>query len=103
MDTLRGHLLIAGAGLWDPSFRRAVVLVASHDEDGAVGLVLNRVAPVTVEEAVPALAELVPDGEHLLLGGPVQPTSAVVGVYVLAVAPAIAWQLAPAESQRRHS
>ena len=78
MDTLRGHLLLAGAGLWDPSFRRAVVLVASHDEDGAVGLVLNRVAPVTVEEAVPALAELVPDGERLLLGGPVQPTSAVV-------------------------
>ena len=78
VDSLRGYLLIAGAGLWDPSFRRAIVLIASHDDEGAVGVVLNRVAPVTVEEAVPALAELVPDGERLLFGGPVQPTSAVV-------------------------
>ena len=27
MDTLRGHLLIAGASLWDPNFRRSVVLI----------------------------------------------------------------------------
>jgi putative transcriptional regulator len=78
MESLRGRLLIAGANLWDPTFRRAVVLVAHHDDEGAVGIVLNRVAPVTVAEAVPVLAELVPPGERLLLGGPVQPSAAVV-------------------------
>jgi putative transcriptional regulator len=78
MDSLRGHLLVAGPSLWDPTFRRTIVLVAHHDEEGAVGVVLNRVAPVTVAEAVPVLAELVPAGERLLLGGPVQPSAAVV-------------------------
>lgn len=78
MESLRGHLLIAGAGLWDPNFRRAVVLVGQHDEEGAVGVVLNRVTEVAVDEAVPPLAELVEPGEHLFVGGPVQPQAAVV-------------------------
>lgn len=75
---MRGHLLIAGAGLWDPNFRRSVVLVGHHDEDGAVGVVLNRVTEVAVNVAVPPLAELVEPGERLFIGGPVQPRSAVV-------------------------
>ena len=78
METLRGHLLIAGSSLWDPNFRRAVVLVGHHDEDGAVGVVLNRTAGVTVAEAVPPLASLVEDDAPLFLGGPVQPQAAVV-------------------------
>lgn len=78
MDSLRGHLLISGASLVDPNFRRTVVLVGHHDEEGAVGVVLNREADVLVEEAVPALASLVPQGERLFIGGPVQPRAAVV-------------------------
>jgi putative transcriptional regulator len=71
-------LLIAGPDLWDPNFRRAIVLVGHHDEDGAVGVVLNRALPVTVREAVPPLAELVDPEEPLFVGGPVQPDAAVV-------------------------
>ncbi len=78
MTNLKGHLLVAGAGLWDPNFRRAVVLVGHHDEEGAVGVVLNRATGVAVGDAVPALAELVPVGDQLFIGGPVQPQSAVV-------------------------
>ncbi|MBI3648156.1 MAG: YqgE/AlgH family protein [Actinobacteria bacterium] len=78
VESLRGKLLIAGPELWDPNFRRTIVLIGHHDDEGAVGVVLNRVAEVTVEEAVPPLAELVPDGERLFLGGPVQPEAAVV-------------------------
>lgn len=78
MTNVKGHLLIAGAGLWDPNFRRAVVLVGHHDDEGAVGVVLNRVTEVSVGVAVPALASLVPDGDPLFIGGPVQPQSAVV-------------------------
>ncbi|HLA93699.1 MAG TPA: YqgE/AlgH family protein [Actinomycetota bacterium] len=78
VDSLRGHLLIASASLVDPNFRRTVVLVGHHDEDGAVGVVLNRETEVEVAEAVPTLADLVPPGERLFIGGPVQPQSAVV-------------------------
>ncbi len=78
MDSFRGHLLIAGAGLWDPNFRRTVVLIGHHDEEGAVGVVLNRPLETTVEEAAPPLSSLVPPGEALFHGGPVQPEAAVV-------------------------
>jgi putative transcriptional regulator len=75
---LTGHLLLSNASLFDPNFRRTVVLVGHHDEDGAVGVVLNRPLGVRVEEAVPPLADLVTAGEELFEGGPVQPEAAVV-------------------------
>jgi putative transcriptional regulator len=78
MESLRGQLLIAGAGLLDPNFRRTVVLVGQHTEEGAVGVVLNRPAPQTVREVAPDLAELVGHDEPIFLGGPVQPQGAVV-------------------------
>jgi putative transcriptional regulator len=78
MESLKGQLLVAGAGLLDSNFRRTVVLVGEHTEDGALGVVLNRAAPVTVGEVVPALAELAGAGEPMYFGGPVQPGAVVV-------------------------
>jgi putative transcriptional regulator len=78
MASLGGSLLIAGPSLWDPNFRQTVVLIGHHDEDGAVGVVLNRVTEHAVAEAAPPLAELVPGGDRLYVGGPVQPEAAVV-------------------------
>ena len=78
MDSLGGSLLIAGPALWDPNFRRTVVLVGHHDEEGAVGVVLNRVTDLEVAAAAPPLATLVDPGERLFVGGPVQPQAAVV-------------------------
>jgi putative transcriptional regulator len=78
VDSLRGQLLIASASLLDPNFRRTVVLVAEHGEEGAMGLVLNRPSPTEVAEAVPALEVVVDPGASLYLGGPVQPESVVV-------------------------
>jgi putative transcriptional regulator len=54
------------------------VLVAEHNEDGAMGLVLNRPADVTVGESAPELEELVDGAEPIYVGGPVQPTSVIV-------------------------
>jgi putative transcriptional regulator len=78
MKSLRGQLLIAGPSLWDPNFRRTVVLIGHHDEEGAVGVVLNQAADLTVADAVPPLAQLVDPGERLFVGGPVEPQAALV-------------------------
>lgn len=77
MESLKGNLLVA-ANIYDPNFRHTVVLIADHDDEGALGVVLNQVSGVEVAEAVPPLAPLVPAGEHVYLGGPVQPQAAVV-------------------------
>lgn len=39
---LTDQLLIAMPGLNDPSFQRTVVYVCAHNEDGAMGIVINR-------------------------------------------------------------
>jgi putative transcriptional regulator len=75
---LRGQLLIASPALVDPNFRRAVVLVVAHDDDGAVGLVLNRRTEAEVAEAVPELADVVEPGALVSVGGPVQSEAVVV-------------------------
>jgi putative transcriptional regulator len=77
METLRGKLLVAAPTLEDPNFARTVVIVGEHNEDGALGVVLNRPSDTEVAEAVPDLADLVEDGEIVHVGGPVQ-TSAVL-------------------------
>jgi putative transcriptional regulator len=78
VQSLRGHLLVAGPSLVDPNFRRAVVLVGEHGEEGAMGVVLNRPSGATIGEAVPELATLVNDSEIVHVGGPVQPSAIVV-------------------------
>ena len=71
-DSLQGQLLIASPTLLDPNFRRAVVLVTAHTDEGAMGLVLNRRTEASVREAVPHLEQLVGDDEFVFLGGPVE-------------------------------
>jgi len=78
VQSLRGQLLISSGCLFDPNFRHTVVLVGEHTADGALGVVLNRALDSTVHESLPALAALVPAGEPLYQGGPVQPESPVL-------------------------
>jgi putative transcriptional regulator len=76
-ESLCGQLLLASPALLDPNFRRAVVLIGVHSEEGAMGVVLNRPSEVTVGEAVPQLEQTVKESEPVYVGGPVQPTSVV--------------------------
>ncbi len=71
-ESLRGQLLIAAPHLLD-YFRRTVVLVIEHGEDGAMGVVLNRPTDAQVAEVVPALADVVTEDDVVHSGGPVQP------------------------------
>jgi putative transcriptional regulator len=73
METLQGQLLISSPALIDPNFRRTVVLITHHDEEGAMGLVLTRPSEVRAEDAVPELASLPGAGDVVHVGGPVQP------------------------------
>jgi putative transcriptional regulator len=75
---LQGRLLISSGGLFDPNFRHTVVLIVEHDVDGALGLVLNRPARLTVSDAVPELAAILDPDDNLYIGGPVQPQAAVI-------------------------
>ena len=76
-DSLAGQLLLASPALYDPNFRRTVVLIGVHSEEGAMGVVLNRPSEVTVGEAVPQLEQAVAEQEPVYVGGPVQPSSIV--------------------------
>jgi putative transcriptional regulator len=77
VDSVRGKLLVASPGLTD-FFRRTVVLVLEHNEDGAIGLVLNRPSETPVDDAVPDLPVLVDPDDVVHLGGPVGPDSVIV-------------------------
>jgi putative transcriptional regulator len=77
-ESLRGALLVAGPQLLDPNFRRTVVLVADHGDDGAMGVILNRPSGMTVGGAAPDLEPLVGPDEPIFAGGPVQPSAGVV-------------------------
>jgi putative transcriptional regulator len=74
--SLRGQLLIAAPSLFD-YFRRSVILVLEHNEEGAMGVVLNRPSETTVGDAVSALADLADDDEFVRVGGPVSPEAVV--------------------------
>jgi putative transcriptional regulator len=78
MGSLHGQLLVASPAMSDPNFARTVIAIANHDEDGALGIVLNRPSDTEVVEAVPELEGVVDDDEVVFVGGPVQPGSIVV-------------------------
>lgn len=76
-DSLRGKLLVASPALADPNFARTVVFITEHNDEGAMGIVLNRPSETAVEAVVPPLADIA-GGEPVYVGGPVQPEAIVL-------------------------
>lgn len=54
-EELAPCLLVAMPQLLDPNFRRSVVLLAAHGDEGAMGFVVNRVLPATVDDVLQGL------------------------------------------------
>jgi putative transcriptional regulator len=82
-----GTLLVASPQLADPNFARAVVLVLRHDDDGTIGLVLNRPTNLVPATIFPELAAGI--GSYpgrLFRGGPIAPTRVLYLVRGLAAA-----------------
>ena len=71
MVSLQGKLLLAAPAMADPNFARSVILIVKHDEEGALGLVLNRPTGATVREAIVADSGVTCATDAALLrGGP---------------------------------
>jgi putative transcriptional regulator len=77
-ESLQGKLLVSSPALIDPNFRKTVVLIAHHDDDGAMGLVLSRPSEIAASDALPVLDGLPGAGDPIFVGGPVQPEAFMV-------------------------
>ncbi|MHB8873254.1 MAG: YqgE/AlgH family protein [Myxococcaceae bacterium] len=76
MKALAPGFLIAMPQLGDPNFHRSVVLMIEHAEGGAMGLVINRAAPITLKELARAQKLTVAAdrmSDAVFVGGPVDP------------------------------
>src|SRR6266550_1901510 len=51
MNSLQGKILLASSRLMESNFVHTVILMVQHDENGALGLILNRPLEITVREA----------------------------------------------------
>ena len=63
-----GKVLLAEPFLAEPYFKRSVVLVTEHNEDGSFGLIINKPIKMTFNQALPNAPEF---DTTLSLGGPV--------------------------------
>lgn len=80
LERLAPGFLVAAPSMVDPNFDHTVVLMCAHNEHGAMGLVINREAPITLGEIMRQL-EMETAGEHsaaALFGGPVSLESALL-------------------------
>ena len=72
MNSLAGQLLVASKLLRDPNFLQSVVLMVQHDEEGALGLVLNRPDDKTIAQVWERIGhEPCDNPQPIYRGGPV--------------------------------
>lgn len=69
LEPAKGRLLISEPFLEDPNFKRSVVLLCEHNEEGSFGFVLNRALDLKLNDFM----EEMPDTDAVVgFGGPVQ-------------------------------
>jgi putative transcriptional regulator len=80
----RGKLLVASPLLVEPVFRKTVILLLEDNDDGALGVILNRESEEAVENHLPGWGHVAAGSGRIHLGGPVEPA---VGVAIAPVRP----------------
>src|SRR5271154_2735555 len=73
-DLAAGKLLVASRDLPDPNFAKTVVLLVQYDEDGVVGLILNRRSKVPISRLLDDLPGAKNRRDPVYAGGPVGTT-----------------------------
>ena len=72
---LNDHFLIAMPDMDDPFFENSVIYVCEHNEEGALGIIINKPSPITMDMIFAATDRNIPlrmQHEHVMMGGPVQ-------------------------------
>lgn len=67
----RFQLLVSVPDMGDQNFDRTVIYMVEHDDDGALGLVLNRPSDTAIEEHLPGFDGPVTGPAVFFVGGPV--------------------------------
>lgn len=67
-DSLSNHLLIAMPGMEDPNFSASVTLICEHNDEGALGIVINKPLQLQLSDVFEQLAHA---DSPVLQGGPV--------------------------------
>lgn len=70
-DLAKGMFLIASRQLTDPNFSETVVLLLEYDQQGALGLIINRPTKVELARLLPEVEELKDRRDVIYVGGPV--------------------------------
>jgi putative transcriptional regulator len=67
-----GLFLVSSRKLTDPHFSHTVVYLVAHNEDGSLGLVINRPTDIRLADAVSNVKEDEADDHAIYYGGPVK-------------------------------
>ena len=72
--SLKNHFLIAMPGLVDPEFSGTLIYLCEHNEEGSMGLVINKPLAITWSNIFHKLSpnDFIQSDEPVLVGGPVQ-------------------------------
>lgn len=75
--SLSGQLLVSRPAVHADAFDGTITLLLEHNEEGALGLILNRPSELLVEDAFPTWAALSADPGVVFAGGPVERNSLI--------------------------
>jgi len=77
-DLAQGRFLVASRELGDPNFSETVILLLSYNQDGALGVVINRPTEVPLSSLLPEAKGLKGRKDFVYLGGPVARTNVLL-------------------------
>jgi putative transcriptional regulator len=78
-DLAAGKMLVASRDLPDPNFSKTVILLVQYDDEGVVGLILNRRSKVPISRVLEDVGGAKERSDPIYAGGPVGRTDAGAG------------------------
>lgn len=97
MESLAGHFLISTPKMPDPRFQEQVIYMCAHNEEGAMGLVINNPNhEITMLDVLHGSNMPIPEGElpPVYIGGPVEMDAGFI-LYLAEGSDAYALQVTP--------
>lgn len=72
-----GELLASATGLGAGFFNQAIILLLDCDDDGALGVAINKISAMQLDDVLPQWVPLASPPGDLFAGGPVSPNGAI--------------------------